>query len=65
MLENEKDTMVTENDTTEANETGSPIVAVAIAGGGLLLSVLGYVGRKIVKRKKYHTVDHGRFTKDT
>lgn len=65
MPENEKDTMVTENDTTEANETGSPIVAVVIAGGSMLLGGLCYIGRKIINRKKYHTVDHGRFTKDT
>ena len=59
--------MNTVNEATEttegtSEESKSP-VGTLIATGALLLGGLVYAGKKIFKRKKYHTVDHGRFEK--
>lgn len=65
-----EENMTTVNETTEATEnnnseetSGSPVGTI-LATGALLIGGIVYAGRKIFRRKKYHTVDHGRFTKE-
>ena len=65
-----EENMTTVNETTEPTENnnseetnGSPVGTI-LATGALLIGGIVYAGRKIFRRKKYHTVDHGRFTKE-
>lgn len=65
-----EENMTTVNETTEATEnnnseeTSSSPIGTILATGALLIGGIVYAGRKIFRRKKYHTVDHGRFTKE-
>lgn len=65
----EEENMATVNETTEttennSEETNSSPVGTILATGALFIGGLVYAGKKIFRRKKYHTVDHGRFTKE-
>lgn len=56
----------TETETTENNseETSGSPVGTILATGALLIGGIVYAGKKIFRRKKYHTIDHGRFAKE-
>lgn len=65
----DEENMTTVNEATEttennSEETRSSPVGTILATGALLIGGIVYAGKKIFRRKKYHTVDHGRFAKE-